>query len=168
MSSTARDALEVFAGSRLVSCPACHATRWRQAGDGEVCTACHPAPEDARPAGADPRPRTGRRPAQPMKRDKTMPTMVDRDEILSAVVRVLRDDPRAAVPLFEQLPGGTQVAMLTSLFAARPTWFVRALLAAIGTLITQHPDEAVAMFVDPTNDGLDDDDCGSAPSDDQH
>jgi hypothetical protein len=83
--------------------------------------------------------------------------MVERDEILSAAGRVLRDDPHAAVPLFEQLPGGTQVVMLTSLFAARPTWFVRAVLAAIADLIAEHPDEAVAMFSDPMTDGLDDD-----------
>jgi hypothetical protein len=85
-------------------------------------------------------------------------TMLDRDEIIRAAARVLRDDPRAAaVPLFEELPGGTQVAMLTSLFAARPTWFLRALLAAIGDLIEEHPDKAVEMFLDPMNDGLDDD-----------
>jgi hypothetical protein len=85
-----------------------------------------------------------------------MPKLSPREQMLRDAQRMLRDDPRAAVALFEPLPGGTQIAMLTALFAARPTWFLRAVLAAIGELIDEQPETAVAMFLDPMNDGLDD------------
>jgi hypothetical protein len=91
------------------------------------------------------------------KEDKTMPKLSPREQMLRDAARMLRDDPRAAVELFEPLPGGTQVAMLTALFASRPTWFLRAVLAAIGDLIEEHPHTAAAMFEDPMKDGLDDD-----------
>src|SRR5215468_7051429 len=37
-------ATEVFPGARVVACSTCGITRWRQAGDREVCLVCHPAP----------------------------------------------------------------------------------------------------------------------------
>jgi hypothetical protein len=39
------DAEAVFPGARVVACLICGNTRWRQAGDREVCVVCHPAPE---------------------------------------------------------------------------------------------------------------------------
>ena len=38
------DAEAVFPGARIVACSTCGSTRWRQAGDREVCVVCHPAP----------------------------------------------------------------------------------------------------------------------------
>jgi hypothetical protein len=40
----------VFPGARVVACLTCGGTRWRRAGDGEVCVTCHP---DPRAAGGD-------------------------------------------------------------------------------------------------------------------
>jgi hypothetical protein len=34
----------VFPGARVVACSTCGGTRWRQAGDRDVCVVCHPAP----------------------------------------------------------------------------------------------------------------------------
>jgi hypothetical protein len=39
------DAEAVFPGARVVACSICGGTEWRQAGEGEVCAVCHPAPE---------------------------------------------------------------------------------------------------------------------------
>jgi hypothetical protein len=36
--------MAVFPGARVVACPICGSTRWRQAGDREVCVICHPVP----------------------------------------------------------------------------------------------------------------------------
>ena len=41
------DAEAVFPGARIVACLTCGSTRWRQAGDREVCVVCHPAPGSA-------------------------------------------------------------------------------------------------------------------------
>jgi hypothetical protein len=52
-------AMAVFRGTRVVACSTCGGTRWRQAGDREVCVVCHPAPGSASPP---PRTESPRRP----------------------------------------------------------------------------------------------------------
>ena len=37
-------AMAVFPGARAVVCPICGSTRWRRAGDPEVCVVCRPGP----------------------------------------------------------------------------------------------------------------------------
>jgi hypothetical protein len=39
----------VFPEARVVACPTCGSTRWRQIGDREVCVVCRPAPGSASP-----------------------------------------------------------------------------------------------------------------------
>jgi len=48
----------VFPGARVVTCSTCGGTRWRPAGDCEVCVVCNPAPGSASP----PRTESPRRP----------------------------------------------------------------------------------------------------------
>jgi len=49
----------VFPGARVLACPICGGTRWRQAGDREVCVVCHPAPgSTSAPRTESPRRRT--------------------------------------------------------------------------------------------------------------
>src|SRR5262249_31078905 len=51
--------MAVFPGARVVACPICGSTRWRQAGDREVCVVCHPAPgSTSAPKTESPRRRT--------------------------------------------------------------------------------------------------------------
>jgi hypothetical protein len=45
----AETALAVFPEARVVACPTCGSTRWRQVGDREVCGVCRPAPASAAP-----------------------------------------------------------------------------------------------------------------------
>jgi hypothetical protein len=42
-------ALAVFPEARVVACPTCGSTRWRQIGDRAVCVVCRPAPGSASP-----------------------------------------------------------------------------------------------------------------------
>jgi hypothetical protein len=42
-------ATAVFPGTRVIACSICGSTRWRQAGDREVCVVCYPAPGRASP-----------------------------------------------------------------------------------------------------------------------
>ena len=42
-------AVTVFPGAQIVPCPTCSGTRWRPAGDGEVCVRCYPEPRIAEP-----------------------------------------------------------------------------------------------------------------------
>jgi hypothetical protein len=51
-------AMAVFPGARVVACSTCGGTRWRPAGDCEVCVVCNPAPGRASP----PRTESPRRP----------------------------------------------------------------------------------------------------------
>ena len=51
-------AMAVFPGARVVACSTCGGTRWRPAGDCEVCVVCDPAPGSASP----PRTESPRRP----------------------------------------------------------------------------------------------------------
>ena len=39
-----------FPGARVIACSICGSTRWRQAGDREVCVVCRPAPGSASPS----------------------------------------------------------------------------------------------------------------------
>jgi len=56
-------ALAVFPGARVVACPICGSTRWRQAGDREVCVVCRPAPGSASPPTRTESPRRPKRAA---------------------------------------------------------------------------------------------------------
>jgi hypothetical protein len=44
-----KTATAMFPGARVVACPTCRSTRWRQVGNREVCVVCHPAPDSASP-----------------------------------------------------------------------------------------------------------------------
>ena len=53
----------VFPEARVVACPTCGSTRWRQIGDRPVCVVCHPAPGRTSPPPTTESPRRPKRAA---------------------------------------------------------------------------------------------------------